>query len=210
MISLLVALAKGDDIRLVTTNVTVNVAVPDASPVGVASTMTIGGMVGPIESVTVHLDITGGFNGDLYAYLLSPHGEMVVLLNRVGVNSGNAFGAGDSGFNITLDSASGNNIHDASSGSGQLTGTWAPDSRNIDPLAIQTAFDANPAGSTLVSLDGFDPNGLWTLYLADVSVGGESAFVSWGLTIITVPEPQTWTLFGGSLAAFWMMNRRRK
>ena len=33
-----------------------------------------------------------------------------------------------------------------------------------------------------------DPNGLWTLYLADVSPLGESTLVSWGLTI-NVPEP---------------------
>jgi MYXO-CTERM domain-containing protein len=43
----------------------------------------------------------------------------------------------------------------------------------------------------LGSFAGSDPNGTWTLFLADLSSGAQSTVVSWGLDIITVPEPST-------------------
>jgi hypothetical protein len=38
----------------------------------------------------------------------------------------------------------------------------------------------------------------------------KSSLVSWGLTVVTVSEPQTWTILGGGLAAGWLLIRRRK
>ena len=215
LLLLLVALTSRASSTNATFTATPGLTVPDANPVGLVSTLTVGDMTGNTINLTVNLDITGGFTGDLYAYLVSPTGTIVVLLNRVGMSSSDPFGYGDAGFNITLDSASGNNIHTYQSGGytisgGQLTGTWAPDGRTIDPLSAPSAFDAGPTGSTLTSLDGTDPNGVWTLFIADLSPGGESTIVSWGLTVMTVPEPQSWTLLGGSLTAFWLINRRRR
>jgi hypothetical protein len=40
-------------------------------------------------------------------------------------------------------------------------------------------------------------DGNWTLFIADLSAGGQSTLVSWGLTIVTVPEPQAWMMIGG-------------
>jgi subtilisin-like proprotein convertase family protein len=215
LLLLLVALTSRASSTNATFTATPGLAVPDANPVGLVSTLDVSGMSGSTVNLTVNLDITGGFNGDLYAYLVSPTGTVVVLLNRVGMGSGNPFGYGNAGLDITLDSASGNNIHDYQSGSytisgGQLTGTWAPDSRTIDPLAAPSAFDAAPTGNTLANLDGASPNGDWTLFIADLSGGGQSTLVSWGLTIVTVPEPQTNTLLGGGLAALWLLARKRR
>ncbi len=195
---------------------TINLAVPDANPSGLATTLNVSGMSGQIVNLTVSLNISGGFNGDLYAYLVSPTGTAVVLLDRVGVMSGSPFGYGNTGFNITLDSASGNNIHTYQSGSyslngnGQLTGTWAPDYNTVNPLSSPGAFNAtSPSGTTLANLDGLSPNGNWTLFVADLSAGGNSTVVSWGLMVMTVPEPQTWTMLGGGMAALWFLQRRR-
>jgi subtilisin-like proprotein convertase family protein len=197
-----------------------NTVIPDGNPVGLVSTLNLTGMTGVASNITVALNITGGFNGDLYAYLVSPTGGFVVLLNRVGLSSTNAFGAGDTGFNISLNAAFANNIHDYQSvsgytsllnGSGQITGNWQPDQRTISPASAPSLFDTAPDGSgNLSSLYDSDPNGLWTLYVADLTGGGQSTLVSWGLTVVTVPEPQTWTLLGGGLVALWGMNRRRK
>lgn len=212
---LLVALTSRADLTNLTVTVTNNAAIPDGNPVGLTSTLNVSGMSGSTTNLTVNLNITGGFNGDLYAYLVSPLGSMVVLLNRVGMSSTSYFGYSDPGFNITLDSTSANNIHNYQSDSpvfsaGQLTGTWAPDSRTIDPLSAPGAFNAPPTGNTFSTYDGSSPNGVWTLFIADLSGGGQSTLVSWGLTVVTVPEPQTWTILGSSLIAGWMLTRQRR
>jgi len=215
---ILVALTSRADLTNATFSVTNNAPIPDANPVGVASPLTVSGMSGSTTNLTVNLNITGGFTGDLYAYLVSPQGSLVVLLNRVGMSSTNYFGYSDAGFNITLDSSSANNIHNYQSAGGypgdlsggQLTGIWAPDSRTIDPLSAPSLFNLTPTGNTLAGYDGLNPNGVWTLFIADLSGGGQSTLVSWGLTVVTVPEPQTWTILGGGLAAGWLMIRRRK
>lgn len=212
---LLVTLTSRADLTNLTATASPGALVPDANPVGLTSTINISGMSGYITNLTVNLDITGGFNGDLYAYLLAPDGSMVVLLNRVGMGTNNVFGYSDAGFNISLTSAATNNIHDYQSGSygisnGQLTNSWAADSRMVDPMSAPSVFDLAPTGYTLANLTGLYPNGDWTLFIADLSSGGQSTFVSWGLTIVTVPEPQTWTLLGGSLVGLWMMTRRQR
>ena len=167
---------------------TVGTAIPDGSPVGITISQTFQNLAGdPITSVDVRLNISGGYNGDLYGYLTlqdaNGHVATEILLNRVGTSPSNPFGASGSGFNtITLsDSGTVNgSIHGAS---GIPTGIWLPDSANT----LNGTFG------------GLTANGIWTLFLADMSVGGgTSTLESWGLDIRsgvppepTVPEPST-------------------
>src|SRR5258708_3374672 len=85
-----------------TTNLTVNTIIPDNNQNGLAGSFAVGGLSGPIGNVTVTLDITGGYNGDLYGYLTGPNGGFAVLLNRSGLSGVNANGYSNPGFNITL------------------------------------------------------------------------------------------------------------
>lgn len=211
---LLAGVAQGQ-----TTNVSytlVNSLIPDGNPTGLASSTNLSGLDSYVTSVTVQLDITGGFNGDLYAYLAGPAGGFAVLLNRTGLTAGNAFGYSDTGFNITLSDSSTNNIHyyqlgsPTFNGSGQLTGTWAPDGRSIDPQSAGSVFDSTTPTALLSSFISTNPNGTWTLFVADMSGGAQATLVSWGLTVVTVPEPQTWVLLAGGVAALLAVNRRRK
>jgi subtilisin-like proprotein convertase family protein len=196
----------------------VNALIPDGSPIGLTSSTNLTGVPGTISSISVALDITGGFNGDLYAYLAGPGGQIAVLLNRSGLTASSPFGYGDTGFNLTLSDGS-VNIHnyqlDASypsalNGSGQLTGTWAPDARNIDPQSAGTVFDAAPTTADLSAFTAANANTTWTLLIADMSGGGQATLVSWGLTVVTVPEPQAWTLLAGGVGMLLAVNRRRK
>jgi subtilisin-like proprotein convertase family protein len=195
------------------TSVTVNAAVPDGDPVGVSSFDTVSGLSDVIANIQVSLDITGGYNGDLFVYLMAPQGQVVVLLNRPGVSGSNPFGYDNSGFNITLTDGSANNIHDYQAVNynldpvtGQLTGRWAPDGRNLDPQSDGSAFDSAPeTAAALGSLAGTSADGTWTLFIADLSGGGQSTLVSWGLTVVTVPEPRAWTMLGsGLLLLMWI------
>src|ERR1051325_8933224 len=99
--------------------------VPDGNLSGWSDQRTQSGMLQQICYVDVKLNITGGYNGDLYAYI-SHDNVLIPLLNRVGVGTGNAFGSADSGFDVTF-TASGTDIHGASAGGGQLTGTYKAD-----------------------------------------------------------------------------------
>jgi hypothetical protein len=92
-------------------------AIPNGSPVDLTEQFTVSGLTGTIADVQMQLSIAGGFNGDIYAYLTNPQGQMAVLLNRVGMDGGNPFGYGNAGFNITLDGAAEDNVHFYQSGS---------------------------------------------------------------------------------------------
>jgi subtilisin-like proprotein convertase family protein len=185
------------------------VSIPDGNPVGWNDQFTMSGIVGTVADISVTLDINGGYNGDLYAYLVSPQGQMSVLLNRPGVTQDNPFGYGDAGLNITLDSAAINNIHNYGlnynlDAGGQVTGTWGADGRNIDPQSIGSAFDAAPVNASLnifVGQSGYALNGTWTIFVEDTAVGGGSPTLnSFGLEIMTIPEPSSLLLFGLGLA----------
>ncbi len=215
-VSLLAGVAQGQ--IFTTGSATPNTLIPDGNPVGVTSVINLSGVSGTISSVTVTLDITGGFNGDLYVLLSGPGGSSV-LLNEVGVDSGNPLGYGDSGFNVTFSDGAAN-IHyyqldtPTMDGNGALTGTWAPDGRTVTPgTSPASAYDGASTAADLSSFNNTSANGAWTMFVSDVSGGGGSQaanFVSWGLTVVTVPEPQTWVLLAGGVGVLLALNRKRK
>lgn len=155
-------------------------AIPDNDLSGVANTITLSTPINSITGLTVTLDITGGYNGDFYAYL--QHGTgFAVLLNRVGRTAGNPFGFADSGFQVTFDDAAATDIHLASAGIGNpLAGTYQPDGRNVSP---SSALDTSARSAFLGSFTGLDANGGWTLFVADVSPVGLGTLADWSLTV---------------------------
>jgi len=180
----------------------VNTAIPDGNPVGITAYQTVQDLSGgTIADVSVNLNISGGYNGDLVGYLTyqdaNGHTTTEILLNQVGTTSANQFGASGSGFNVTLsDSGTVNgSIHSAT---GLATGTWQPDSANT--------LDGTFGGLTA--------NGTWTLFLADMSVGGGTSILnSWGLNIEVVSVPETTAygaLAGLSLMAFAAVSQFRR
>jgi subtilisin-like proprotein convertase family protein len=202
----------------VTNNYTWNpgTGIPDGNPVGLSEQFNVSGLGGLVTNVQVSLNISGGFNGDLYAFLSGPQGLLAVLLNREGVTTGNPIGYGDAGMNITLDGMANNNIHSyglgyTTNGLGQVTGTWAADGRNIDPQSPGSAFDSASTAANLGVFQGTQGNGVWTLFIADMVPGGGTAVLnSVDLAIITVPEPQTWAMLGGGILGLAVTFRRRR
>jgi subtilisin-like proprotein convertase family protein len=189
-----------------------NVPIPDNDPNGYQDIRTVTDIPGVITDVNVILDISGGYNGDLYVWL--SHGSgLAVLLNRVGVSSANPVGYGNQGFGadtqqhqFTLDDQAARDVHfyqDVEYSLNpvrQLTGSWQPDGRVIDPASPGGLFDAAPRPNTLSAFNGLDPNGNWTLYMADLSPGGVSTLIGWGLNTTPAPEPANTTLLALGLA----------
>ena len=183
--------------------------IPDGSLSGWSDTETLSGIAGDITSVSVTLNVTGGYNGDLYAYL-NYNGNTVVLLNRVGVGTGTdptySFGYSGAGFNnlVLQDGAINGDIH--AYGGGVGTGTYSPDGRNVSPLSSPSVLYGTSRATLNGTFGGMSPNSGWTLFIADVSAGGgQSQLTSWGLEInvpTQVPEPGTLALGGVALAGF--------
>jgi subtilisin-like proprotein convertase family protein len=165
---------------------TTGIAIPDYSDRGVTDTRILSGTrITDIQSVNVSLDLSGGWNGDLYAYLAHDSG-FAVLLNRVGRTSANPDGSASSGMNIVLGDSLGPDIHTAIPSSGLVTGMFAPDGRRTDPWLVLDS-DARPA--LLSSFAGLSAEGAWTLFLADQATGDTSTFHGWGLSITGTYSP---------------------
>jgi subtilisin-like proprotein convertase family protein len=196
-----------------------SVAIPDNSGTGIGFGFSLSDPAASITSVTVTLNISGGYNGDLYAYL--SHGSgFAVLLNRTGVGSStpgsSSAGYADTGFAITLGSSAAANVHFYQNNSptynvnGQLTGTWRPDGRGIDPELTPSAFDAS-GSADFSTFTGLNPNGNWTLFLADLSGGSISTLDDFSVSVTAVPEPLNVGLavFAGIFFLAQVWRRRR-
>ena len=176
-----------------------SVAIPDGNPSGWACTFEPSVPNAAVTDVNVMLDIAGGFNGDLYAYLVHGAG-FSVLLNRTGRDTGNPYGYATQGFSVTLDDDAplvggtlAPDIHVYGSlspsydGGGRIAGTWQPDARTASPAAVT----ASTAGRTafLSTFNGLDSDGSWTLFIADLSPLGVSTVQGVTIEVTQIPEP---------------------
>ena len=181
----------------------VNTQIPDNSAIGLSSSRSLVSQVTAISSVEVYLNVSGGWAGDLYAYL--SHGSgFSVLLNRPGRTASVDEGSGAVSLLITIAGSGISDVHTGIPASGSVTGVFQPDGRNLDPAA---SLDTSPRTALLDSFNGLDANGEWTLYFADVAAGDTMTLNSWSLQVTGVPEPSVaiMTLLG----TLWLGRRRR-
>jgi len=191
----------------------------DGDAGGLVSRVTVSGGAGILTHLRVSLDISGTWNGDLYSYLAHESG-FAVLLNRVGQTDAGGVGYGDPGIDVTFDDDAVNgDIHSyrATLGNpeaglaGPLSGFWSPDARAVSPFGVTEAMART---AFLSGFEGGNPNGIWTLYVADVSGGDVHRLESWGLEleIQPIPEPAGWAanaLCAGLLGCWLLLRRRR-
>lgn len=200
----------------------VNLEVPDAPGFGGALTVSDTRIISdPYETITdlsVWLrfegsDGAGGagtmWNGDLHVTLTHESGASIVLINRIGRDGSNAFGASGSGMDLVLDPTSLVDVHLA--GNGSLSGTYQPDSRGEDPMTVITASARNAGFEEMLgTFGGGAPIGAWTLAISDLEPGNMARLSGWGMTLTGVPEPETYAgLTGAGLACLWAIRRVR-
>ena len=179
--------------------------IPDNDPVGVAYGLNFGTAGLRISDINVSLNISGGWNGDLYAYL--SHGsDYAVLLNRVGATTSGADGYGTSGLNILLEPVTTHagivDIHTVQNPESSPT-AYAADGR--------VAYTDTIRPQTLDVLLNADPYGSWTLYFADRAAVSTATLTGWSLEITAIPEPVNVALggFAGMFLAVTLVRSRR-
>ena len=183
--------------------------IPDDDEAGYSDTQTP--VFGPglvISKVTVTLNFSGGWNGDLYAYLTNGSG-FAVLLNRPGRAEGTEDGSDSSGMSVTFDDSALDDLHDQIDLlGGSVTGDWQPDARSVSPSEVVTS-DVRTA--FLSSLNGQSATGPLTLFVADLSAGEVSTLESWSMTVSAVsavPEPGGHLALAGLFGGGLLLRRR--
>ena len=172
----------------------ISLGIPDANPTGISTSINVSSLPVTITDVNVWINVSGGYNGDLYAFL-SYNGVLVPLINRVGTVSSSPstyqdyFGYSTAGFSSVMlnDQATDGAIHNTITPGSKPTYSYTPDS-GATSLA---AFNGSGGGN---------PNGNWTIFFSDMASGNSSTLVSWGMDITAVPEPANIALgiFGAS------------
>lgn len=199
----------------------VNQDVPDGDLSGLADAHLLPAGPAPIQSVAVTLHLAprgdGGFLGDLYATLTHLTDGYAVLLNRSGRIPERPFGYSDGvPVQITLADTAPADIHhyrltllgdETLPLNAPLTGLWQPDGRTTDPRSV---LGTDPRTALLASFSGSEQEGLWTLFVADVSSGGEFRLEGWSLAITYIPEPGTGALLGLALGLGLGRQRSRR
>lgn len=184
----------------VTDSASPNAVIPDNNLNGLSSSITVNSSISSISDVQVTVDVAGAptaWNGDYYAYLQYSSG-LVVLLNNLG---GGPFGSPGNGFTVTFSDAAANiSTAPGLASTATLTGTYAPQGGSLDS-----------------TFGGLNPNGVWTLFIADTQAGGVGELADWSLqitgnaAIAGVPDNgNTFALFGVSAGLLFALKRWAK
>lgn len=133
----------------------INLAIPDNNTTGITNTLTISGIPAgaQINSVSVNLNITHTFNGDLEIFLTGPNATQIELSTDNG-------GGGDNYTNTTFDNNAATLI---TAGTSPFTGTFRPEGD------LTTLFSV--------------PNGGWELYVRDDANGDIGNLLNWSISI---------------------------
>jgi uncharacterized repeat protein (TIGR01451 family)/uncharacterized delta-60 repeat protein len=124
------------------------------------STIDVSGIAGTVSKITVTLsNLSHTFPDDIDVLLVSPSGQKIVLMSDAGGGSGNPI----SNRTITFDDFAPNNLPDSTLIS---SGTYKPTDYNPSD-SFPVPAPAGPYNSTLSVLNGSNPNGTWSLYVAD-------------------------------------------
>jgi subtilisin-like proprotein convertase family protein len=141
------------NVRIVSSG-TINLAIPDGNSTGTSTALTVSGLTGTVDDVEVTVNITHTWVGDLRLALLGPNGVSVALVNNRG-------GSGDNFTNTTFDDQATTAI---TAGTPPFTGRFRPE-------------------VALSNFNGINPNGNWTLVLADTVSTDAGILRDWSVRV---------------------------
>ncbi|MCB0860263.1 MAG: hypothetical protein KDB54_06370 [Solirubrobacterales bacterium] len=149
------------------------------------STLSLGSVIGKLDSMTAQVNVSHEFAGDIDLLLVSPQGVGVMLMSDTCGSqtiSSMSFTFSDSAASMLPETAT------------CTSGTYKP----TDYVSSTQDTFPSPAPSsyspTLSAYKGIDPTGNWSLFVVDDAAGDTGAINSWSLTFdvspaeIKVPE----------------------
>lgn len=160
----------------------------------------VGGQQTSLSSVKVLLHgFTHTFPGDLDVLLVAPNGGSVLLMSDAGAQFDVI------GVELVIQDGAPSLPEFAQI----VSGTFAPTNYGALADPFNAPAPAAPYGSTLGSLNGINPNGVWQLFVMDDAGQDIGAFDGgWCLEIEAVPAPGTLAL--GAIALAGLARRRRR
>jgi subtilisin-like proprotein convertase family protein len=145
----------------------------------ITSTVLIAGAQGFLFDADVTANITHTFNSDLQVTLTSPMGTIVTLTSDNGGSNNDVYNG------VTWDDdADPDGLVPYAANPGLTTDHPYADGVNVPLLAPEEA---------LAAFIGENPNGLWTLTIADRVAGNGGALNSWSLNLTTLSSPPVTT-----------------
>ncbi len=178
-----------------------NIPVAAGATSGVASGTVAVSCVGQVANgsiISVSINNTHTFEGDLSYWLVAPGGQVLELCTRNG--------GGNNNFNVTFSDAAATNITAVVAttststlpcgGAGQTfayNGTYKPEGRNNVVPAFPTSPSDVPAAGTFTfanTFSGINADGNWTLIINDHVGGDAGATCNWSITFagLTIPS----------------------
>ncbi len=153
-------------------------ALPDGSATGVAQSVAVQSALTSITSARVGLSLTGGWLGDVHAFLQrgGTTGEAAVLINRIGDGASSAVA-----LDATFADSAASDIHGVTgTGAYSVAGTYQPDGRVASPLLVTSGSSRD---AMLAVFNGKSADATWTLHVADVAVTDINSLHRWTLEL---------------------------
>lgn len=160
---------------------TTPITIPESGPAtAYPSTIAVAGLEGLIGKVTVTLNnLSHAFPDDVDILLVGPEGQKLILMSDTGG------GRSLSNVTLTFDDPAANSLPNAAQ---VVAGIFKPTDFETGD-AFSAPAPAGPYEGLLSVFNSTDPNGTWSLYVLDDTVGdGGSIAGGWSLTI-TVLKP---------------------
>jgi subtilisin-like proprotein convertase family protein len=149
-------------------------SIPDNICSNVSSNITVSGYGSPVSSslITVTLNISHTWVGDLVIVLVAPNGNVLGLSNQ----TGNANNSGDNFTNTTFSDAA----------AAVLPTTGAPYTGSYRPVASTfstSCINATVASFAAIGGGTINPNGIWALKVYDMAAQDLGTINNWSLTL---------------------------
>jgi len=170
-------------------------AIPDNSPRGVVSTLTVADDY-EIADLNFRLDnLTHTYTGDLTVLLRAPNGLGTDLIS--GLGAGSDGGPGNNFVNTVIDDQASGDLFTITAAAAPFTGSWKPMFNNASWDGF--GFPHDLAG-TLGRYNGLSTKGDWKVLVSDQFATDTGTLNAWSL--IVTPKAFTVTPFSGTVANF--------